>query len=75
MSSTIIGYNKDDIAISSISRTKNEEWLIPIRRDGSTIKYRIRGSKLDLSYEFEDKVIITSVSGNFYLSSLNNKSI
>lgn len=73
MSSTIIGYDVNDVAISSLSQTKNETYLIPIRRNGSILRYLYASdSKLDLSYEFTDEVRITSMYGNLLLQSLSN---
>lgn len=71
MYSTVIGYNKDNIAISSKSKTAGREILIPFQKDGSILKWKEKSMELDKDYSFMDTLQVQFTSGNMYF--LSNK--
>lgn len=67
--STIIGYNKDGVAISDKSQTAGKEIIIPIKKDGTVMAWKRKSETLDKEYNFVDTISLTYIYKNIYFNS------
>lgn len=60
--STIIGYNRDGVAISDKSNLVGKEICIPLRKNGEMISYiSISVTDLDMEYEFTENLVFNDI--------------